>query len=83
MEIAAARDAMAEAEAAVQAAQMVLDDAEGELAVRQRAVAGYAAAIYRDGGAVTPLTLLLSGATRGRWSPPWGSWTPSTPTQPK
>jgi cell wall-associated NlpC family hydrolase len=64
-EIAAARDAMAEAEAAVQAAQLLLEGAEGELAVRQRAVAGYAAAIYRDGGAVTPLTLLLSSGDPG------------------
>jgi septal ring factor EnvC (AmiA/AmiB activator) len=65
VEIAAARDAMAQAEAAVQAAQSLLDSAEGELAVRQRAVAGYAAAIYRDGGAVTPLSLLLSGGDPG------------------
>ena len=64
-EIAAARNAMAEAEAAVQAAQTVLEGAEGQLAVHQRAVAGYAAAIYRDGGAVTPLTLLLSGGDPG------------------
>jgi cell wall-associated NlpC family hydrolase len=65
VEIAAAREAMAEAEAAVQAAETVLAGAEGELAVHQKAVAGYAAAIYRDGGAVTPLTLLLSGGDPG------------------
>ena len=56
---------MAEAEAAVAAAEAVLADAEGELAVRQRAVAAYAAAIYRDGGAITPLTLLLSAGDPG------------------
>ena len=64
-EVTAARDAMAEAEAAVTAAESVLESAEGELAVHQRAVAGYASAIYRDGGAVTPLTLLLSGGDPG------------------
>jgi cell wall-associated NlpC family hydrolase len=64
-EIAAARDAMAGAEAAVRAAEAALAGAEGELAVHQQAVAGYAAAIYRDGGAVTPLTLLLSGGDPG------------------
>ena len=64
-EIAAARESLAEAEAAVATAQAVLEGAEGELAVHQRAVAGYAAAIYRDGGAITPLTLLLSGGDPG------------------
>jgi cell wall-associated NlpC family hydrolase len=64
-EVAAARDAMTEAETAVAAAEEVLESAEGELAVNQRAVAGYASAIYRDGGAVTPLTLLLSGGDPG------------------
>ncbi len=64
-EVTAAREAMAEAEASVTAAEKVLDAAEGELAVHQRAVAGYASAIYRDGGALTPLTLLLSSGDPG------------------
>jgi cell wall-associated NlpC family hydrolase len=64
-EVTAAREALAEAEAAVAAAEAVLAGAEGELAVHQRDVAGYAAAIYRDGGAITRLTLLLSGGDPG------------------
>jgi cell wall-associated NlpC family hydrolase len=64
-EVTAAREAMAEAEASVAAAEKVVDAAEGELAVHQRAVAGYASAIYRDGGAITPLTLLLSSGDPG------------------
>jgi cell wall-associated NlpC family hydrolase len=64
-EVAAARSALAEAQRAVQAAEAVVNDAEGELAVHQKVVAGYAAAVYRDGGAVTPLTLLLSGGDPG------------------
>lgn len=64
-EVAAAREQQAGAEDAVAAAQAVVSAAEGELAVRQRNVATYAAAIYRDGGAVTPLTVLLSGGNPG------------------
>jgi cell wall-associated NlpC family hydrolase len=64
-EVTAARDAMAEAEASVAAAEAILESAEGELAIQQRAVARYARAIYRDGGAVTALTLLLSGGDPG------------------
>jgi cell wall-associated NlpC family hydrolase len=64
-EVTAAQAALAEAEAAVAAAETVLEGAEGELAVHQRAVASYASAIYRDGGAITPLTLLLSGGDPG------------------
>ena len=64
-EVAAAREAMAEAEAEVAAAEAVLAGAEGELAVHQREVAGYAAAVYRDGAAFTPLTLLLAGGDPG------------------
>jgi cell wall-associated NlpC family hydrolase len=56
-----ARQAQQEAEAAVAAAQKELGSAESELARQQREVATYAAAIYRDGGSLTPLTLLLSG----------------------
>jgi cell wall-associated NlpC family hydrolase len=64
-EVAAAREEQARAEEAVAAAEAVVSDAEGELAVHQREVASYAAAVYRDGGAVTPLTVLLSGGDPG------------------
>lgn len=65
LEVAAARDALTQAEQAVAAAQAVVDDANGELAGYQQVVADYASAIYRDGGALTPLTLLLSGGDPG------------------
>ncbi|MCW2530676.1 MAG: peptidase and DD-carboxypeptidase VanY/endolysin [Blastococcus sp.] len=64
-EVAAARDALTEAEQAVADAQRVFDDAQGELAGYQKVVARYASALYRDGGALTPLTLLLSGGDPG------------------
>jgi cell wall-associated NlpC family hydrolase len=64
-EVAAARDALTEAEQAVVDAQKVFDDAQGELAGSQKVVARYASALYRDGGALTPLTLLLSGGDPG------------------
>jgi cell wall-associated NlpC family hydrolase len=64
-EVAAAREEQVRAEEAVAAAEAVVSDAEGELAVHQREVATYAAAVYRDGGAVTPLTLLLTGGDPG------------------
>ncbi|HLM04795.1 MAG TPA: D-alanyl-D-alanine carboxypeptidase family protein [Blastococcus sp.] len=64
-EVTAAREALTAAEQAVAAAEAVLTDAEGELAVHQDAVAGYASAVYRDGGSLTPLTLLLSGGDPG------------------
>jgi septal ring factor EnvC (AmiA/AmiB activator) len=64
-EVAAARDALTQAEQAVAAAQAVVDDAEGVLAGYQDVVAEYASALYRDGGALTPLTLLLSGGDPG------------------
>ncbi|SNR34309.1 D-alanyl-D-alanine carboxypeptidase family protein [Blastococcus mobilis] len=64
-EVTAAREELAEAEQAVVAAEAVVSDAAGELAVHQAEVAGYAAAVYRDGGALTPLTLLLSGGDPG------------------
>ena len=64
-EVAAAREEQTRAEEVVTAAQAVVSDAESELAVRQRDVARYAAAVYRDGGSVTPLTLLLSGGDPG------------------
>ncbi|WP_324277311.1 NlpC/P60 family protein [Blastococcus brunescens] len=64
-EVAAAREEQARAQEAVAAAEAVVSDAESELAVHQRAVARYAAAVYRDGGAISPLTLLLSGGDPG------------------
>ncbi|PRY50473.1 septal ring factor EnvC (AmiA/AmiB activator) [Geodermatophilus tzadiensis] len=64
-EVAAARDALAAAQADVEAARAVVADAEGTLARYQDVVADYAAAVYRDGGAPTPLTVLLSGGDPG------------------
>ena len=64
-EVAAARDALSRAEQAVADAQKVFDDAQGRLAEYQDVVASYASALYRDGGALTPLTLLLSGGDPG------------------
>ncbi len=64
-EVVAAREALAAAEGAVADAEAALDDAEGALAGHQQLVARYASAVYRDGGALTPLTLLLSGGDPG------------------
>ena len=64
-QVAAAREDLAKAERAVSDAEAVVSDARKELAVHQRVVAGYAAAVYRDGGSLTPLTLLLSGGDPG------------------
>ena len=64
-EVEAARAALGEAERAVADAQAVLGDAEGELAGHQQLVARYASAVYRDGGAITPLSVLLSGGDPG------------------
>ena len=64
-EVAAARKALADAQAAVTAAEKVVSDAEGKLAEHQELVASYASAVYRDGGSLTPLTLLLSGGDPG------------------
>src|SRR5215218_8658401 len=64
-EVAAAREELAAAEQAVAEAEAVAADAEDELAVHQAVVAEYAAAVYRDGGALTPLTLLLTGGDPG------------------
>jgi cell wall-associated NlpC family hydrolase len=64
-EVVAARDALNQAEQAVADAQKVVDAAQGELAGYQRVVAGYASALYRDGGSMTPLTVLLSGGDPG------------------
>ena len=64
-EVVAAQEALTAAERLVADAEAVVADAESELARYQDVVAGYAAAVYRDGGALTPLTLLLSGGDPG------------------
>jgi cell wall-associated NlpC family hydrolase len=60
-EVVAARQALTDAQADVTAAQKAVSDAEGQLAAHQEVVADYASAVYRDGGSLSPLTLLLSG----------------------
>ncbi|MGY1738556.1 D-alanyl-D-alanine carboxypeptidase family protein [Geodermatophilus sp. SYSU D00684] len=60
-EVAAARQQLADAQADVDAARATVDAAEGELARYRAVVAQYASAVYRDGGALTPLTVLLTG----------------------
>jgi cell wall-associated NlpC family hydrolase len=64
-EVVAAQAAMTQAEADVAEAEAVLADAERELAAYRDVVAEYASAVYRDGGALTPLTLLLSEGDPG------------------
>ena len=64
-EVAEARESLEAAQADVAAAEKVVADAEGKLAEHQAVVAGYASAVYRDGGELTPLTLLLSGGDPG------------------
>jgi cell wall-associated NlpC family hydrolase len=64
-QVVAARDAMTKAQQDVAAAQKVVDDAQGQLAGYQQIVAGYASALYRDGGALTPLTVLLDSGDPG------------------
>jgi cell wall-associated NlpC family hydrolase len=65
VEIIDARAELTDAESAVADAEALLADAEAELAEHQAEVARYARAVYRDGGAITPLTLLLSGSDPG------------------
>ncbi|MCU1669915.1 MAG: peptidase and DD-carboxypeptidase VanY/endolysin [Blastococcus sp.] len=64
-DVTAARKAQAAARAAVADAAAVLAGATGTLAGYQKVVARYASAVYRDGGQITPLTLLLSGGDPG------------------
>jgi cell wall-associated NlpC family hydrolase len=64
-EVLAARAAVARAEADVAAAEAVVRDAEARLASSREDVARYAAAVYRDGGALSPVTVLLSSADPG------------------
>jgi cell wall-associated NlpC family hydrolase len=60
-----ARRALNAAQADVDRAEAALGDAEGELAGYQDVVADYARAVYRDGGAADPLSLLLTGKDPG------------------
>jgi septal ring factor EnvC (AmiA/AmiB activator) len=60
-QVEAARRAQQKAEKAVEAARKVLTDRQGEMANYRRPVADYASAVYRNGGALTPLTVLLTG----------------------
>ncbi len=64
-EVIEAREALNRAEAAVEEAEAALTGAESELAGYQDVVAAYARAVYRDGGAIDPLTVLLSGNDPG------------------
>ncbi len=64
-EVVAAQEALAVAQDDAAQAEAVVADVEGELAGYQEVVAEYASAVYRDGGALTPLTLLLSGGDPG------------------
>jgi peptidoglycan hydrolase CwlO-like protein len=64
-QVVAARDAMTRAQQDVAAAQKVADDARAQLAGYQQAVAGYAWALYREGGGITPLTVLLDSGDPG------------------
>jgi cell wall-associated NlpC family hydrolase len=60
-----AQAALAAAEAAAVAAEEVIRAADAEVERTRAEVARYASAVYRDGGDLTPLTLLLSGADPG------------------
>jgi cell wall-associated NlpC family hydrolase len=64
-DIAAAQQQLADAQVQVQTAQSALTDSEGVLAQQQQVVARYAAAAYRDGGTLTPLTVLLTDGDPG------------------
>jgi cell wall-associated NlpC family hydrolase len=64
-EVVAARETMVAAEAGVADAEKAVADAEGRLAEYQARVAAYASAVYRDGGGLTPLTLLLGDGDPG------------------
>ena len=65
-EVVAAREALTAAEQAVADAEAVALRRRGRSWPRYReVVASYASAVYRDGGALTPLTLLLSGGDPG------------------
>ncbi|MEI4271072.1 D-alanyl-D-alanine carboxypeptidase family protein [Klenkia sp. LSe6-5] len=63
--VTAAQDRLAQAQQAVADAAAEVDDAEAVLAQERVAVSRYAAAVYRDGGAPTTLSLLLAGGDPG------------------
>ncbi|KQS59779.1 hypothetical protein ASG36_01640 [Geodermatophilus sp. Leaf369] len=63
--VAAAQTELARAQQAADAAATRVAAAETALATEQVAVGRYAAAVYRDGGAPTALSLLLSGSDPG------------------
>ncbi|SEP16904.1 NlpC/P60 family protein [Trujillonella endophytica] len=64
-DVVAAQEALTAARDAADQAAAQVADVEGELADHQAVVAEYASALYRDGGGLTPLTLLLSGGSPG------------------
>src|SRR4051812_8796669 len=64
-EITKAQQDLAAARQQVDAAKAAFDQTQGVLTERQAVVAQYAAAAYRDGGTLTPLTVLLDGADPG------------------
>ncbi len=64
-EVTAARQALVGAQTDADAARAAVGEAGEELSRHQDLVARYAAAAYRDGGALSPLTVLLSGGDPG------------------
>ena len=84
-EVTAARDALdAGASRPSPTPQKVVDDAEGELAGYQEVVAGYASALYRDGGGADAAHACCSpAATPATCWRRWASWTSSTRTPPR
>lgn len=64
-EVAAAQQQLATAQQAAAGAAAAVADADSVLAQQRVAVSRYAAAVYRDGGAPTALSLLLAGGDPG------------------
>ncbi|MGY1747362.1 C40 family peptidase [Blastococcus sp. SYSU D00695] len=64
-EAVAAQEALARAGDEAAGAEAAVAEVEGELAGSRAAVAAYASAVYREGGAPTPLRLLLTGGDPG------------------
>src|SRR5689334_20450512 len=64
-EIADAQKDLTAAQQQVDAAKAAFEQTQGVLAERQQVVAQYAAAAYRDGGTLDPLTVLLDSADPG------------------
>ena len=67
-----ARRALEQAQDAVDAAEEALARAQRELARHQDVVGGYAGAVYRDRGGLTPLTLLLGDGDPGEMAAAMG-----------